>query len=86
MKKKIIVHENVEFEHEIIIHIDDAKGEDIVDEIMDDYSFTDGTDFDSIVYDLRNTEDVIVLYVNEDTLGSESEITHVDAEDLEDEE
>lgn len=86
MKKKIIVHETADFIHEIIVQIDNEEGEEMVDEIIDGYTFTSGTDFRSIMYDLEQEEDVTVSNVNIDRLGLGSEITDVYTEDLEDEE
>lgn len=86
MKKKIIVHETADFIHEIIVQIDNEEGEEMVDVIMDSYAFTAGTDLDSIVYDLQHDAGVIVLDVEKDIYEKDSEITDVDAEDLDDEE
>lgn len=85
MKKKIIVHETADFIHEIIVQIDDAEGEEMVDVIMDSYAFTTGN-LDSIVYDLQHDASVIVLDVKKDIYENDSEITDIDAEDLDDEE
>ena len=86
MKKKIIVHETADFIHEIIVQIDNEEGEEMVDVIMDSYAFTARTDLDSIVYALQHDAGVIVLDVKKDIYEKDSEITDIDAEDLDDEE
>lgn len=86
MKKKIIVHETADFIHEIIVQIDNEEGEEMVDVIMDSYAFTTGTDLYSIIHDLKHETGVIVLDVEKDIYGKDSEITDIYAEDLNDEE
>lgn len=86
MKKKIIVYETTDLIHEIIVQIDNEEGEEMVNVIMDSYAFTAGTDLDSIVYDLRQEEGVVVLDIERNIFGADTEITDIDAEDLDDEE
>ena len=79
MKKKLVIPEEVKFEHEVIVEFSDEID---IDEILDDLDGCDG--LDEVTYKLKRAG-IKILEVSRDQDGADWEIGYIETEDVDEE-